>query len=95
MLIAALVHQPSLLVLDEPFVGLDPEASFHLKEVMRELCAQGGAIFFSTHVLEVAQKLCSRVGILRAGRLIAEGTPEEISQGRSLEDVFMEETREG
>ena len=95
MLIAALVHQPSLLVLDEPFVGLDPEASFHLKEVMRELCAQGSAIFFSTHVLEVAQKLCNRVGILRAGRLIAEGTPEEIGQGRSLEDVFMEETREG
>ena len=95
MLIAALVHQPSLLVLDEPFVGLDPEASFHLKEVMRALCAQGSAIFFSTHVLEVAEKLCSRVGILRAGRLIAEGTPEEIGQGRSLEDVFMEETREG
>ena len=95
MLIAALVHQPSLLVLDEPFVGLDPEASFHLKEVMRELCAQGSAIFFSTHVLEVAQKLCNRVGILRAGRLIAEGTPEEIGNGRSLEDVFMEETREG
>ena len=95
MLIAALVHQPSLLVLDEPFVGLDPEASFHLKEVMRELCAQGSAIFFSTHVLEIAQKLCNRVGILRAGRLIAEGTPEEIGNGRSLEDVFMEETREG
>ena len=95
MLIAALVHQPSLLVLDEPFVGLDPEASFRLKEVMRALCAQGSAIFFSTHVLEVAEKLCSRVGILRAGRLIAEGTPEEIGQGRSLEDVFMEETREG
>ena len=95
MLIAALVHQPSLLVLDEPFVGLDPEASLHLKEVMRELCAQGSAIFFSTHVLEVAQKLCNRVGILRAGRLIAEGTPEEIGNGRSLEDVFMEETREG
>ena len=95
MLIAALVHQPSLLVLDEPFVGLDPEASFHLKEVMRALCAQGRAIFFSTHVLEVAEKLCSRVGIIRAGRMIAEGTPEEIGKGRSLEDVFMEETREG
>ena len=95
MLIAALVHQPSLLVLDEPFVGLDPEASFHLKEVMRALCAQGSAIFFSTHVLEVAEKLCSRVGIIRAGRMIAEGTPEEIGKGRSLEDVFMEETREG
>lgn len=95
MLIAALVHRPSLLVLDEPFVGLDPEASFHLKEVMRALCAQGSAIFFSTHVLEVAEKLCSRVGIIRAGRMIAEGTPEEIGKGRSLEDVFMEETREG
>ena len=95
MLIAALVHQPSLLVLDEPFVGLDPEASFHLKEVMRALCAQGRALFFSTHVLEVAERLCSRVGIIRAGRMIAEGTPEEIGKGRSLEDVFMEETREG
>ena len=93
-LIAALVHQPRLMVLDEPFVGLDPEASFHLKAVMRELCGEGCAIFFSTHVLEVAEKLCDRVGIIRRGRLIAEGTPEEIGGGRTLEEVFMEETQQ-
>lgn len=93
-LIAALVHQPRLMVLDEPFVGLDPEASFHLKAVMRELCGAGSAIFFSTHVLEVAEKLCDRVGIIRRGRLIAEGTPEEIGGGRTLEEVFMEETQQ-
>lgn len=90
-LIAALVHEPKLMVLDEPFVGLDPEASFHLKAVMRELCAQGGAIFFSTHVLEVAEKLCDRVGIIRRGKLIAEGTVQQVAGSRTLEDVFMEE----
>ena len=94
-LIAALVHQPRLMVLDEPFVGLDPEASFHLKAVMRELCAAGGAIFLSTQVLEEAEKLCDRVGIIRRGRLIAEGTPEEIGGGKTLEEVFMEETQQG
>lgn len=93
-LIAALVHQPRLMVLDEPFVGLDPEASFHLKAVMRELCAQGGAIFFSTHVLEVAEKLCDRVGIIRRGKLIAEGTIQQVAGSRTLEDVFMEEAEE-
>lgn len=94
-LIAALVHQPRLMVLDEPFVGLDPEASFHLKAVMRELCAQGGAIFFSTHVLEVAEKLCDRVGIIRKGKLLAEGTIDQVAGGRTLEAVFMEETEDG
>ncbi|MBP3655752.1 MAG: ABC transporter ATP-binding protein [Clostridia bacterium] len=89
--IAALVHQPRLMVLDEPFVGLDPEAAYHLKRVMRELCDQGSAIFFSTHVLEVAQKLCDRVVMIRGGRLVAQGTMEEIAGDRSLEDVFMEE----
>ncbi len=93
-LIAALVHQPRLMVLDEPFVGLDPEASFHLKAVMRELCAQGGAIFFSTHVLEVAEKLCDRVGIIRKGKLIAQGTIDEVAGGRTLEEVFMAEVEE-
>lgn len=93
-LIAALVHQPRLMVLDEPFVGLDPEASFHLKAVMRELCAQGGAIFFSTHVLEVAEKLCDRVGIIRRGKLIAQGTIDEVAGGRTLEEVFMAEVEE-
>ena len=90
-LIAALVHKPRLMVLDEPFVGLDPEASFHLKAVMRELCDAGGAIFFSTHVLEVAQKLCDRVAIIRAGRLVAEGAMQEIVGSGTLEDVFMTE----
>lgn len=89
--IAALVHQPRLMVLDEPFVGLDPEAAYHLKRVMRELCDQGSAIFFSTHVLEVAQKLCDRVVMIRDGRLVAQGTMEEVAGGRSLEEVFMEE----
>ena len=91
--IAALVHQPRLMVLDEPFVGLDPEAAFHLKRVMRELCDQGSAIFFSTHVLEVAQKLCDRVVMIRGGKLVAEGTMEEIAGDRTLEEVFMEEAR--
>lgn len=90
-LIAALVHAPKLMVLDEPFVGLDPEASFHLKAVMRELCDAGGAIFFSTHVLEVAQKLCDRVAILRGGRLVACGTVQEVAGSGTLEDVFMAE----
>ena len=89
--IAALVHQPRLMVLDEPFVGLDPEAAYHLKRVMRELCDQGSAIFLSTHVLEVAQKLCDRVVMIRDGRLVAQGTMEEVAGGRSLEEVFMEE----
>ena len=92
-LIAALVHRPRLMVLDEPFVGLDPEASFHLKAVMRELCDAGSAIFFSTHVLEVAQKLCDRVAIIRAGRLVAEGAMQEIVGGGTLEDVFMTEAQ--
>ena len=90
-LIAALVHAPKLLVLDEPFVGLDPEASYHLKAIMRELCDQGSAIFFSTHVLEVAQKLCDRVAIIREGRLIAEGTVREVAGDGTLEEVFMAE----
>ena len=80
-------------MLDEPFVGLDPEASFHLKAVMRELCDAGSAIFFSTHVLEVAQKLCDRVAIIRAGRLVAEGAMQEVVGSRTLEDVFMTEAQ--
>ena len=92
-LIAALVHRPRLMVLDEPFVGLDPEASFHLKAVMRELCGAGSAIFFSTHVLEVAQKLCDRVAIIRAGHLVAEGAMQEVVGSGTLEDVFMTEAQ--
>ena len=89
-LIGAFIHSPHLLVLDEPFVGLDPEASFHLKKMMRELCDAGAAIFFSTHVLEVAEKLCDKVTIINNGKLIESGTMEEIKGSHSLEDVFME-----
>lgn len=89
--ISALLHEPRLLVLDEPFVGLDPKASVILKERMRKLCAGGGAIFFSTHVLEVAEKLCNKVAMIKEGRLIAEGTMEEVvKQGNTLESIFME-----
>lgn len=89
-LIGAFIHNPKLLILDEPFVGLDPEASFYLKKIMRELCETGTAIFFSTHVLEVAEKLCDKVSIINNGKLIASGTMEEIKGSHSLEDVFME-----
>ena len=90
VLISALVHNPKLLILDEPFVGLDPIASFRLKELMRELCANGSAIFFSTHVLEVAEKLCDRVGIIKQGKLVKEGTMQEIAGDKSLESLFLE-----
>lgn len=89
-IISALVHEPKLLVLDEPFVGLDPKASLTLKETMRELCRRGSAIFFSTHVLEVAEKLCSRIAVIAEGHLAAEGTVAELTGDKSLEDVFME-----
>ena len=90
VLISALIHNPKLLVLDEPFVGLDPIASYRLKEIMRELCASGSAIFFSTHVLEVAEKLCDRVGIIKDGKLVKEGTMQEIAGDKSLESLFLE-----
>ena len=89
-IIAALLHRPKLILMDEPFVGLDPIASHHLKTIMREHCDAGGAIFFSTHVLEVAEKLCDKVAIIRAGRLIAAGTMDEVLGNSSLEDVFLE-----
>lgn len=89
-LIGAFVHHPKLLVLDEPFVGLDPEASFNLKKLMRELCIEGGAIFFSTHVLEVAEKLCDTVSIIKTGNLVISGTTEKIRGSNSLEEIFME-----
>ncbi|SCI58591.1 ABC-type transporter ATP-binding protein EcsA [uncultured Roseburia sp.] len=89
-LIGALLHEPKLLILDEPFVGLDPEASFHLKKIMRELCQRGSAIFFSTHVLDVAEKLCDKISIIKNGELISSGTMEEVKGSSSLEDVFME-----
>ena len=87
---AALLHEPKLLVLDEPFVGLDPKAALDLKHIMKELCQQGSAIFFSTHVLEVAQKLCNKIAIIKAGKLVASGTTEELVKDQSLEEVFME-----
>lgn len=89
-LIGAFVHHPKLLVLDEPFVGLDPEASFNLKKLMRELCDEGSAIFFSTHVLEVVEKLCDTVSIIKAGNLVMSGTTEKIRGSNSLEEIFME-----
>ncbi len=88
--IAAWVHDPKLIVMDEPFVGLDPKASHLLKEMMREHCDRGGAIFFSTHVLEVAEKLCDKVAIIKQGRLVREGTMEEVKGDESLEEVFLE-----
>lgn len=90
VLISALVHNPKFMVLDEPFVGLDPVASYKLKEIMREKCNEGGAIFFSTHVLEVAEKLCDRIGIIKRGRLVAEGSVQEVVGDKSLESFFLE-----
>ena len=89
-LISAWLHSPKLIVMDEPFVGLDPKASHLLKEMMREHCDAGGAIFFSTHVLEVAEKLCDKVAIIKQGRLIKVGTMEEVKGDDSLEEVFLE-----
>ena len=89
-IISAWLHEPKLILMDEPFVGLDPKASHLLKEMMREMCDEGGAIFFSTHVLEVAEKLCDKVAIIKSGRLIRSGTMEEVKGDESLEDVFLE-----
>lgn len=88
--ISALLHEPKLLIMDEPFVGLDPKASHILKGLMRDLCRNGGAIFFSTHVLEVAEKLCDKVAIIKGGKLIQSGTMEEVKGDASLENVFLE-----
>lgn len=89
-LIGALIHRPKLMVLDEPFVGLDPQAALVLKNKMHQMCREGSAIFFSTHVLDVAEKLCNKVAIVKQGKLIASGTTEELTKGGSLESVFME-----
>lgn len=91
-IISALIHSPKLLVLDEPFVGLDPKASFVFKTIMREICDTGGAVFFSTHVLDVAEKLCDRVAIIRNGELIACGNTAEVRGDHSLEEIFLELT---
>ena len=89
-IISAWLHTPKLIIMDEPFVGLDPKAAHELKQMMREHCDAGGAIFFSTHVLEVAEKLCDKVAIIKSGRLIASGSMEEVKGYSSLEDVFLE-----
>lgn len=91
-LISAFIHTPKLLILDEPFVGLDPKATFLVKNVMKEFCNNGGAIFFSTHILEVAQKLCNKIAIIKQGKLIITGDMETVTASQSLEDVFMELT---
>ena len=88
--ISALIHKPKLILMDEPFVGLDPKAAFLLKEIMRRHCDEGGSIFFSTHVLEVAEKLCDHVAIIKNGKLIKSGTMEEVKGDESLEAVFLE-----
>lgn len=92
-IISALIHKPKLLILDEPFVGLDPKASLTLKNIMVELCNSGSAIFFSTHVLLVAEKLCNKIGIIRDGKLISFGPTDEVKGDSSLEDIFMELTQ--
>lgn len=89
-IISAWIHSPKLIIMDEPFVGLDPKASHLLKEMMREVCDNGGAIFFSTHVIEVAEKLCDKVAIIKGGKLIRSGTIEEVKGDDSLEEVFLE-----
>ncbi len=89
-IIAAWLHSPKLIVMDEPFVGLDPKAAFLLKEMMREVCNAGGAIFFSTHVLDVAEKLCDKIAIIKQGKLIRTGTMESVKGDDSLEEVFLE-----
>ena len=89
-IISALIHKPKLLVLDEPFVGLDPKAAYTLKQIMREFCAEGGAVFFSTHVLDVAEKLCNKIAIIKQGELVVSGTTEELTHGASFESVFLE-----
>ncbi|KSV58515.1 ABC transporter ATP-binding protein [Acetivibrio ethanolgignens] len=93
-IIGALLHRPMLLILDEPFVGLDPKAALTLKNRMHKLCEEGSAIFFSTHVLDVAEKLCNKVAIIRKGELVAAGDTKALTKGESLEDVFMEVTRD-
>jgi len=94
-IISALVHDPKLMIMDEPFVGLDPKASHDLKEIMREKCSRGHAVFFSTHVLEVAEKLCDNIAIIRSGKLVVSGKTADVVGDTSLEEVFLELVDEG
>ena len=89
-LISALVHEPNILIMDEPFVGLDPKAVYDMKSIMKEMCAEGKSIFFSTHILDVAEKLCDRVAIIKSGKIVKVGSMEEIKGDESLEQVFLE-----
>ncbi len=89
-ILSALIHEPKLMVMDEPFVGLDPKAAYMLKEIMHEMCARGAAIFFSTHVLDVAEKLCNKVAIIKEGKILTQGTMEQLVGDKSLEEVFLE-----
>ncbi|MDP3130720.1 MAG: ABC transporter ATP-binding protein [Bacillota bacterium] len=90
VIISALIHDPKVFILDEPFVGLDPKAAYQLKEIFRDLCAKGALVFFSTHILEVAEKLCTKVAIIKQGKIVAAGTTAEITKDQSLESVFLE-----
>ncbi len=94
VIMSALIHEPKAMLLDEPFVGLDPKASFLLKEVFKELCAKGSLIFFSTHVLEVAEKLCNKIAIIKNGSIVANGLTEDVIKNESLEEIFMELLKE-
>lgn len=90
VIISALIHKPKLMILDEPFVGLDPKATVLLKNIMHEMCAEGASIFFSTHILEVAEKLCNKVAIIKNGSLVVSGKTEDVVKGQTLEELFME-----
>ncbi|MDI6453421.1 ABC transporter ATP-binding protein [Peloplasma aerotolerans] len=94
VIISALIHKPKLFLLDEPFVGLDPKASYQLKQIFTEMCNQGVSIFFSTHVLEVVEKLCNKVAIIKQGKIVAQGNTQEIIANQSLENIFMELAKE-
>ncbi|MDT8337374.1 MAG: ABC transporter ATP-binding protein, partial [Candidatus Izemoplasmatales bacterium] len=94
VIMSALIHSPKVILLDEPFVGLDPKASYLLKEVFHELVEQGSLIFFSTHVLEVAEKLCNKVAIIKNGKIVADGRTEDIIKDQSLENIFIELLKE-
>lgn len=94
LIISSLMHNPKLLVLDEPFVGLDPKSTFEFKKILKDFCKNGNSVFFSTHVLEVAERLCDKIGIIKNGKLIREGSTEKIIQGKNLGSVFMEEVYE-
>ncbi len=93
-IIGALIHSPKLLVMDEPFVGLDPQAAFTLKEIMHEMCENGSAVFFSTHVLDVAERLCNKIAIIKKGKIIANGNVEELIGEKTLEEVFLEAVKD-